>query len=179
MKKRILLQERAELSQALIDSEINFAKKFKTLLELLKECGLELTKVDNWENVETELRKKFQFPSASIEFNLEALGISRQYRSAKQLYDGNLRGRGFIDEVNNKRIEEIKDQYRVYTTNENQLEAYNLIISLAKDLNRAKELGIRFEFCFMHQVNSELEYEKAKGLVVNKKRLAEAVLRIK
>lgn len=178
MQNRILLKENSDLSKSIIDSEMNRFSKQQEVLQLLQNCGLKLTKVNNWNDVDAELQKNFQFKNASLEFNLEALGCNNSYQTAKELYHDFLRGLMFVDEVTDKRIEEIKEEYRVYATSKNQIEAYNLALTIIENLNKAIDLGI-----FIHTYNATgtanfIGLDKDR-LIIDKIRLENTIIAIK
>ena len=178
MQNKILLQERAELSKSIIDNEINRFSKQQELLQLLQDCGLKLTKVNNWSEIDAELQKNLQFKNATLEFNLEALGVIRKYETAKALYNDYLRNLPFVDEVTDERIESIKEEYRIYTANDKQIEAYQLALTIIENLNKAIDLGMPIDTYNATGTAGFIGRDKER-LVIDKLRLENAVIAIK
>lgn len=91
------------------------------------------------------LRKQFQFPNASDEFNLEALGKEKDFESVKsklssivQLFGayGYELQNGSVKLAENGR-EVIHKEYKFYTENLRQNEVYELALELCEKLNFA------------------------------------------
>ncbi|MDI5899643.1 hypothetical protein, partial [Flavobacterium yafengii] len=145
MKKRILLQENENLAQSIIELEQNQATNWKKVDTLLNECGLNVQDISSWTDIDNLLLKDFQFPKATIEFNLDALGIRTQYEQAKKIYYDNLRGTQYDIEVTAERIEEIKEKKRVYATTQNQVDTINIVRSIVESVNKLNSFGIRID----------------------------------
>jgi hypothetical protein len=179
MKNRILLQENENVAQSVIDLEQNHATNWKKVGNLLNECGLNVQDIDNWTEIEALLSKDFQFPKATIEFNLDALGIRTQYEQAKELYEKKLKGIRYNIEVTPERIEEIKEEYRVYATTQNQIDAINTARSIVESVNKLNELGIRVTIESILQSCYIFSSEGRSKLTINERNLFADVIGIK
>lgn len=178
MKNRILLKENEGLSKSMIDFEMNRFSKQQELLQLLQDCGLKITKINSWSEVDLELQKNFQFKNATLEFNLEALGVNRTYETAKALYDEFLRNLPFVDEVTDERIESIKEEYRIYTANDKQIEAYQLALTIIENLNKAIDLGMPIDTYNATGTAGFIGRDKER-LVIDELRLESTIIAIK
>jgi len=110
-----------------------------TLLQKLSVFGLEVTEVKDWKK-DVEPYFKQQFPNSTLDFNLEASGLKKQYFEAEQLFKTShniLFAKPTADE-----LEAVREHYRTYAETEKQVEAYNLIHDTVKNLNSIKELGL-------------------------------------
>lgn len=136
---KILLKEDKGAAQNAINAINQGYQNGLELLKKLSDLGLELNEVKNWQK-DIEPHFKQQFPNSSLDFNLEASGAKVLYFEAEQLFKSspNL----FFVKPTTEEIEAIQEHYKVYAESEKQIEAYNLVHTVAKDLNRLKELGI-------------------------------------
>lgn len=139
MNNRILLKENIESYKELILEENRQFENGKILLGLLAKCGIIKTEVTNWSEIESFVSS--DYPKATIQFNIDANGITEQYRKAEAFYLKN-RARLSFKSITDEEIEILKERYRVYTTTEKQLEAHALIHNVIDSLNRLIELGI-------------------------------------
>lgn len=109
------------------------------LLQKLSVLGLEVKEVKDWQK-DVEPYFKQQFPNSTLDFNLEASGLKKQYYEAEQLFKTShdiLFAKPTADE-----LEAVREHYKTYTQTEKQVEAYNLIHDTVKNLNSIKELGL-------------------------------------
>lgn len=138
MEKILLKEDKKGAENAIAAINKGYADGLN-LLKKLSVLGLELTEVKDWKK-EVEPHFKQQFPDASLDFNLEANGTKVLYFEAEQLFKtaSNL----FFVKPTTEEIEAIQEHYKVYAETDNQIEAFNLVHTVAKDLNRLKELGI-------------------------------------
>lgn len=133
---KILLLNNTAAAESAIAVVNEGYKNGMNLLSKLSDLGLELTEVKNWQK-EVEPHFKQQFPNSTLDFNLEASGLKNQYFEAEQLFktSHNL----FFVKPTTEEIEAIQEHYKVYAESEKQIEAYNLVHTVAKDLNRLNE----------------------------------------
>ncbi|RTY97603.1 hypothetical protein EKM02_13440 [Flavobacterium sp. RSP49] len=171
MKKRILLKENENLAQSIIELEQNQATNWGKVDNLLNECGLNVQNITSWTDIDSLLLKDFQFPKATIEFNLDALGIRTQYEQAKKIYYDNLRGTQYAIEVTAERIEEIKEEQRVYVTNQNQIDVIAYAEKLVESVNKLNSLGIRIDVNGILDCSTLFKSEARGSVAVNERNL--------
>lgn len=179
MKKRILLKENENLSQSIIELEKSQATSWKKVSSLLNECGLIVQDIDSWTEIDALISKGFQFPKATIEFNLDALGIRMQYEQAKKIYHDNLKGTLYIVEVTAERIEEIKEKQRVYATTQNQIDTINIARSIVEGVNKLNSLGIRVDVSSILESSSIFSSDNRQTVKINERNLFADVVRVK
>lgn len=178
MNSKILLKEnKAAIAETLANQNTGYANG-SILLQKLKNIGLELKSVSDWQKVEQHF--KAQFPNATLDFNLEAQGISTPYYEAKEIFD---RNRYLIrfNPVTDAEIEQIKEKYRVYTSTPKQVEVHNLVHGIIDNLNRLKELGINIDVSKAYLINPAFDgdWRDTPPMKVNTRELNSQIINLK
>lgn len=137
--KKILLKENEVAYNQLLSYEISKYDNGKTLLAMLAKIGLNLSSVENWESIEQEFKK--DYPKANLTFNLQANGIEQEYKEAEAYYLKHRQAMTF-EPLTEDQQEAIREQYRLYATTPQQIEAHGLINSIVDNFNRLYELGV-------------------------------------
>lgn len=136
--EKILLKDDKGASQKAIETINQGYNDGLNLLKQLKNLGLELTDVKNWSEVQPHFMQ--QFPNSSLEFNLEASGLKKQYYEAEKLFNSSQNV--LFVEPTAEELEQVRELYRTYAESEKQILAYNLIHDTIKNLNSIKSLGL-------------------------------------
>lgn len=155
MKNRILLNENELVAESLIEMAKRQYGNWNKLNEALIVMKLDAKEIQGIDKLDEKIKENFQFPNASKEFNLEALGYVKSYEKAVKILKANDWSR---EEPTPKKIEAIKEKSRIYTTSDKQIEAYELGQRMVADMIKAKELGLiaNYEhFYFSSGGNSE------------------------
>ncbi len=173
--KPVLLFLDEHLRKKLID-------RYNTNLEItnsfLSECetllGRELTKaeinkavknpLEFSEHVKTLVKSKFQFPQASTEFNLQAVGLSfGNLETALSMLSNEPLKSYIIDNgeliPEPKHIDTLTEQAKIKTRNTKQNELLKIAKDLKKHAERLKELQVAF-------ISNEFHYGKATGQLI-------------
>jgi hypothetical protein len=148
-----LIKENQLLSTAIIKERNQHFANGQILLQKLNELGLELTKLDSWNQVDEFV--KTAYPKAAISFCLEAQGITEPYNEAKKYYDSKL-GQLAYTPLTDAAAEQIKESNRVYATTQKELEVVQLFNSVKNNLLRLQELGIRIDVNKAYLLNRTL-----------------------
>ena len=135
---KILLKENEIISDEIIQNARIAYSNGQVLISKLNKLGLTVSKVENWEVIELEFKK--DYPKATIQFNIDANGITEQYREAEAFYLKHRLQMSF-EPFTQIEIEQIRESQMIYTTNENQviaIELFNTIKDslLVLDLNK-------------------------------------------
>lgn len=136
--EKILLKDDKAASKKAIEAINQGYNDGLNLLKQLKNLELELTEVKNWNEIQSHFME--QFPNSSLEFNLEASGLKKQYYEAEKLFKSSQNIR-FV-EPTPEEVEQVSERYKVYAESEKQISAYNLIHDTVKNLNTIKSLGL-------------------------------------
>lgn len=178
MENRILLKENEATYNELIQLENLKFNNGKTLISMLAGIGLTVDKIDDWQAIEQEFTK--DYPKATLLFNLQANGIEAQYKEAETFYLKNRYVMRF-EQITNDQAESLKEQYRVYADQPNQLEAYDLIHKTVQNLNRLDQLGVKFDFGIIYEVSRLFhgDQRETPALSVNQKVLVSTLTNLK
>lgn len=136
---KILLHENTNAYNELISNAKNAYSNGINLISKLDKLGLTVSKVENWEAIELEFKK--DYPKASLQFNIDANGITEQYREAEAFYLKHRLQMSF-EPITESQILEIKESQRVYATTEKQIEAIELFNTVKDSLLKLKDLGV-------------------------------------
>ncbi|TDE02726.1 hypothetical protein [Flavobacterium sandaracinum] len=175
--KKILLAENQVVTNELITFQINRHQNGKTLLSKLAKIGYVASSIESWESIETHFKQPF--PQANLTFNLQTEGIEKEYRDAEAFYLKNRYHLRF-DPVTELEQETIREQNRLYTSNDIQIEAYALILQTVENFNRLGKLGMRINWGATHTINSVFVSDKLNlTMEANKKHLIDIVSSLK
>lgn len=177
MNTRILLDQRENLSNSVIESKTRQYSNGKKLLSMLNGIGLEVEAVNDWTK-EVEATFRAEYPNASLDFCLDAKGIKEPYRVAETFYKANFGNLSF-EELTAEQLEAIKEQYCIFAETENQIEAFNLAHSVAKDLTRLKSLKMPIDGFFIMKLAPFLHKTDNGKIAVNEKSLNSYVQSLK
>ena len=136
---KILLKENEIISDEIIQNARIAYSNGQVLISKLNKLGLTVSKVENWEVIELEFKK--DYPKATIQFNIDANGITEQYREAEAFYLKHRLQMSF-EPFTQIEIEQIRESQMIYTTNENQVIAIELFNTIKDSLLKLKDLGI-------------------------------------
>lgn len=175
---KILLSENANAYNEIIANEKIAYSNGKTLLSMLDKLGLTIDSVNDWGAIELEFKKAF--PRASLQFNIDANGITEQYREAEAFYLKHRHALRF-GPLTDEQIENIKESQRVYTTNEKQIEAIELFNTVKDSLLRLKELGVPMDLNKTYLINRVLigDHRESPALKVDSTALYHNLINIK
>jgi hypothetical protein len=178
MNKRILLKENEVIYNEVIYNEQQQFENGKTLLRLLAKIGIVKTELTNWSEIESLVT--VDYPKAPIQFNIDANGITEQYREAEAFFLKHYQRLSF-EPITAEQIEAMKEKHRIYATTEKQLEAYALINTVIDSLNRLIELGIDINVNKTYIVNRAFEGDPRlkPPLKVNQSHLTETLMHLK
>ncbi len=176
--KKILLSENANSYNEIIANAKNAYSKGKALLLMLDKLGLTVSKVDSWQQIEQEFKK--DYPKASIQFNIDANGITEQYRETEAFYN-QYRLQMSFEPITESQISDIKESQRVYTTNEKQIEAIELFTTIKDSLLRLKEIGVVLDLNKTYIVSKVLigDHRESPALKVDPTALYHTVINLK
>ena len=176
--KRILLKENEAISNELISNAKNAYSNGINLISKLDKLGLTVSKVENWEAIELEFKK--DYPKATIQFNIDANGITEQYRKAEAFYLKHRLQMSF-EPITDEQIESIKESQRVYTTNEKQIEAIELYTTIKDSLLKLKDLGVVLDLNKTYIVSKVLigDHRESPALKIDPTGLYHTVINLK
>lgn len=175
---KILLHENTNAYNELISNAKNAYSNGINLISKLDKLGLTVSKVENWEAIELEFKK--DYPKATIQFNIDANGITEQYREAEAFYLKHRLQMSF-EPLTDAEIESIKESKRVYTTNVKQIEVIELFDTIKESLLRLKDLGIDINVNKTYLVNRVLigDDRQKPFLTIDPKALYQTVINLK
>nr|WP_309760376.1 hypothetical protein [Flavobacterium sp.] len=150
---KILLLENENSYNEIISNSKTAYSNGQTLLSKLAKLGLTLSKVENWEAIELEFKK--DYPKATIQFNIDANGITEQYREAEAFYVKHRHALRF-EPLTQIEIEQIRESQRIYTTNENQVRAIELFNTIKDSLLELKNMGVPMDLNKTYLINRVL-----------------------
>lgn len=178
MNNKILLKENEVIYNEVIYNEKQQFENGKTLLRLLAKIGIVKTELTNWSEIESLV--SVDYPKATIQFNIDANGITEQYREAEAFYLKHYQRLSF-EPITPEQIEAIKEKHRIYATTEEQLEAYALINTVVDSLNRLIDLGIDINVNKTYLVNRSIDGDlrEKPPLKVNQSHLTETLMYLK
>ena len=178
MNNKILLKENEVIYNEVIYNEKQQFENGKTLLRLLAKIGIVKTELTNWSEIESLV--SVDYPKAPIQFNIDANGITEQYREAEAFYLKHYQRLSF-EPITPEQIEAIKEKHRIYATTEKQLEAYALINTVVHSLNRLIELGMDINQDKIYMLNTAFEgdWRANPRLKVNQSQLTETLMYLK
>lgn len=141
--QKILISENTTIAQSYLDNERTKLDLCAKLPKYLKPFGLERENVEalTWSETDKLIKDTFQFKSASDEFNLEAMNLTTAYAELQDFWQKSSFAFG-TEPLSIGRIEAVREEQRIYTTNENQNLAYQLASDLVSNLNKAKDMGL-------------------------------------
>ena len=178
MTTKILLDDRTELANKVIIELSQSYENGKKMLSLLAAIGIEKSEITDWQEIETLCKK--DFPKATIQFNIEANGIEKEYKEAEAFY---LKHRNSISysPISEEEKEINRESVRIYADTPQQIEAYNLIMQTIDNLNRLGELGVKIDFTLSYQLHKVFEsrYDRTPQMKPNKTYLVSAVKGVK
>ena len=154
MNKRILLKENEVTYNEVIYNEQQQFENGKTLLRLLAKIGIVKTELTNWSEIESLV--KVHFPLGTIQFNIDAQGITTEYREAEAFYLKHYQRLSF-EPIKPEKIEAIKEKHRIYATSEKQIEVHGLVNTVVDSLNRLIELGMDINQDKIYMLNTAFE----------------------
>ena len=143
---KILLSQNDFLINEAIKHEAEKLQTLNKLPALLKPFGLDSGEVKklSWNEIDNLIKDTFLFPNATEEHNLNCLGLAKEFHDLKEYYRLNtwcFDAKVLTESDKNAIVE----QYRTYTSNENQNEVHSLVTSIVDNLNRLKELDIAID----------------------------------
>ncbi len=156
---KILLDDRQALANNVIKELSQTFENGQKMLSLLKEIGIDKTELTDWAEIETIC--KANFPNATIQFNIEANGIEKQYRDAEEFYRKN-KGALSFEPMSEQEKENERENLRIYATTDNQIEAHALILQTIDNFNRLQELGVNLDYSNAHFLNKVFSYDYRK-----------------
>lgn len=176
--KRILLKENEASSNEIIANAKNAYSNGITLLSMLDKLGLTLSKVENWEAIESSLMT--DYPKATIQFNIDANGITEQYREAEAFYLKH-RQRLSFEPITDEQIESIKESQRVYATTESQIKTIELFNTVKDSLLKLKDLGVVLDLNKTYIVSKVLigDHRESPALKIDPTALYHTVINLK
>lgn len=176
--KRILLKENANSYNEIIANKKQDFANGQILIKMLAKLGLTVSKVENWEAIELEFKK--DYPKANIQFNIDANGITEQYREAEAFYLKHRLQMSF-EPITESQISDIKESQRVYTTNEKQIEAIELFNTIKDSLLKLKDLGVVLDLNKTYIVSKVLigDHRESPALKVEPTALYHSVINLK
>ena len=143
---KILLSQNDFLINEAIKHEADKLQMLSKLPALLKPFGLDAGEVKelSWNEIDNLIKDTFLFPKATEEHNLNCLGLAKEFHDLKEYY--RLNTWCFDAKILTQEDKDaIIEKYRIYTSNENQNEAFSLVNNVVDSLNRLKELGITID----------------------------------
>lgn len=178
MNKRILLKENEVIYNEVIYNEQQQFENGKTLLRLLAKIGIEKTEVTNWSEIESLV--SVDYPKATIQFNIDANGITEQYRESEAFHLKHYQRLSF-EPITPEQIEAIKEKHRIYATTEKQIEVHGLVNTVVDSLNRLIELGMDINVNKAYIVNRAFygDLREKPPLKVNQSHLTETLMYLK
>lgn len=178
MSTKILIKENAAASNERIANAKKAYSNGRTILSMLEKLGLKMDSVNEWQPIEDYFRT--DYPKAPLKFNLEANGIETEYREVEAFY---LKYRHALrfEPVTDQEIEDIKEKSRIYTTNDKQIEAYELFHRIAADLTCLKALKVHIEVGKIHTVTRVLagHWSDNPPIQINQRELADTLMDLK
>jgi hypothetical protein len=141
--QKMLLSENTTIAESYLDNEKLKIDLCSKLPKYLRPFGLEVEALEGlrWSEVDKLIIEAFQFPSASKDFNLEAMSLTTAYADLQDFWQKSSYAFG-TKSLTAERIEAIREEQRIYTTSEKQNEAYELARDLVSNLNKAKDMGL-------------------------------------
>lgn len=173
--KPILIHTDKERIEQSIKSANNIADQLNEKLNLVEAfLGTPLSETDKLDILNKGtgsfmrlLRKQYQFPNATDEFNVTSMGKEKEFEPTKkalsnivslyaaydfELTDGHVK-------LSNKGKQAIEKANKVFTTNEKQNEAYELALKVSENLNTAFNQGF-IDKSDLHQIERGLKLAK-------------------
>ena len=151
---KILLSQNDFLINEAIKHEADKLQMLSKLPALLKPFGLDAgeAKKLNWTALAGKIKDTFLFPKATEEHNLNCLGLAKEFHDLKEFH--RLNNWAFDAKVLSEEDKDaIREKYRIYSTNDNQNEAFSLVNNVVDSLNRLKELGIAIDAGKLYTLN--------------------------
>ena len=175
---KILLHENTNAYNELISNAKNAYSNGINIISKLDKLGLTVSKVENWEAIELEFKK--DYPKATIQFNIDANGITEQYREAEAFYLKH-RLQMTFEPITDEQIDSIKESQRVYTTNEKQIEAIELFTTIKDSLLKLKDLGVVLDLNKTYIVSKVLigDHRESPALKIDPTALYHTVINLK
>ena len=140
---KILLSQNDFLIENAIKHNQDKLNMLTRLAPLLNPFGLDAGEVKklSWNEIDNLIKDTFLFPNATEEHNLNCLGLAKEFHDLKEYYRLNTWcfDAKVLTETDKNAIVE---QYRTYTSNENQNEAIHLFNTVKDSLLRLKELNV-------------------------------------
>ena len=143
---KILLSQNDFLINEAIKHEAEKLQTLNRLPAFLKPFGLDSGEVKklSWNEIDNLIKDTFLFPKATEEHNLNCMGLTKSYADLKEFH--RLNNWAFDAKILTQVDKDaIIEKYRIYSTNDNQNEAFSLVNNVVDSLNRLKELGITID----------------------------------
>lgn len=140
---RILLDDRTEFANSVLQEISQSYINGRELLKMLSALGLQVTEVTDWSAVESHFTK--QFPKATLQFNLEAFGIAKEFRTAEAFYIQHKSSLTFAPMTEQEK-ELHRESLRIYADTPRTIEIHGILMQTIDNLNRLKELDAKMNF---------------------------------
>ena len=152
--KKILLDDRTEMGNNVIAELSQSYENGKKMLLLLQAIGIDKSEINDWQEIENLCKENF--PKATLQFNIEANGIEKQYKEAESFY---LKHKGALtyEPMSEEEKEINREELRIYAETPQQIEAYGIIMQTIENFNRLAKLGININFSNSHILNPVFE----------------------
>lgn len=182
-KKELLYTDEAKQKKLTQDYISNLEKINKYIFECENLLKKTLTKkeiqsilknpIEHSNSVKEIIKEGFQFPNASIQFNLDAQGLSFDNLNSLTNELPKIPLNYLIDSgriiVEPKQLKSIEEQSKVFTQNEKQNQIFKLAKTLKECSSKLIELGISYSGTLYNYGNAtnNLVLNDSKGLKVN------------
>jgi hypothetical protein len=176
MKNRILLKENKAAADSVINAVNENYKNGLHLLKLLAGLGLDIKEVKDWQSIENHF--KAEYPTASLDFNLDAKNIREPYMEIYSYYQSHKNKISF-EKPTAEQFGEIREKHRLYADTAKQIEAHTLANSIANDLNRLKVLGMGVDSFYVSYLSPVFVGGAGGVIEIYNKNLIDAVERLK
>lgn len=179
---KILLSQNDFLIKNAIEHEAEKLQTLNRLPAFLKPFGLDAGDVKNlsWNEIANLIKDTFLFPNATEEHNLNCLGLAKEFHDLKEFH--RLNNWAFDAKVLTQEDKDaIIEKYRIYSTNDNQNEAFSLVNNVVDSLNRLKELGIAIDAGKLYTLNRIFDGDnrEAPAVFVHRENLMNTLINLK
>ena len=179
---KILLSQNDFLINEAIKHEAEKLQTLNRLPAFLKPFGLDAGEVKelSWNEIDNLIKDTFLFPKATEEHNLNCLGLAKEFHDLKEYY--RLNTWCFDAKILTQEDKDaIIEKYRIYTSNENQNEAFSLVNNVVDSLNRLKEIGITIDAGKLYTLNRIFDGDnrEAPAVFVHQENLMNTLINLK
>ena len=175
--KNYLLNENQKISNVKIQHQKEAYEAGQNFLKLLKPLGIDT--FTTWQKIKDKLNEPF--PNASLLFNIQSQGLEQTFNEAEKHYNKYNSSIMRFEAVTDEEIEQIKEDAKVYTVNDVQNEAFEVLDRVAADLSRLNGLGLNIHTEDIRNLHRLFEVDnRAKQTVaINQRNLKDYIPQLK